>query len=161
MRQIYFLILSFLIINLNAEETVGIPFAPKLNVRQNATIKAEKIGKLNYLQEVEVLAIQYDKEGRPWYKTTLGYVYGPSVTIDIRKSLADFLHIRLKPSLRGKIVSYHLKGAKVIVIRKAGFKDGYHWVLTTDGYVASDYLTPSVVHNIKVIKLKHNNIIDE
>jgi hypothetical protein len=119
-----------------------------MNVREKATIQSKIIDKVKYKEKIEIVDVVYDDKGDYWYKTKYGFMYGPSITTDVRFVKADLLHIRLKPSLKGTELSYFLDGDKVIVIRKAGFLDGYNWVLTTEGYVSSDYLTKTLVKEI-------------
>ncbi len=149
------LIILIFMVNIYANETnttTGFSYSNTLNIREEPNTTSKRSDVLKYVQKIEILAIVYDLDGHYWYKTNLGYVYGQSISVDVRYSMVDFLHIRLKPSLIGKIVSYHLTGAKVIVIKNAGKKNGFDWVLTTDGYVAANYLTSSLLHDIKQIK---------
>lgn len=125
-----------------------------MNVREDATTESKIIDKTTYKEKIEILGVEYDKDGRYWYKTKYGYIYGSSITTDVRFVRADLLHIRIKPSLSGTEISYFLDGDKVIVIREAGSSDGYDWVLTTEGYVSSNYLTPSLVTKLSNKEIK-------
>jgi uncharacterized protein YgiM (DUF1202 family) len=129
-----------------------------MNVREKATTKSKIIDKIQYKQKIEILDVVYDKEGQYWYHTKYGYMFGPSITTDVRFVKADLLHIRLKPTLQGKELSYFLDGDKVIVIKQAGKSDGYNWVLTTEGYVSSDYLTTALIKNIEHDKIPTKTI---
>ena len=146
MKSILFLF--FITIYLNAiESNIGYPLHD-IDVKEKTSIKSKNILQKKYQEEIVILSLEFDENNEYWYKTKYGFVYGKAITTDVRYVNADLLHIRTKPSLDGIEISYFLEGDKVIVIQEVGKANDFDWVFTTEGYVASNYLTPSLVKNI-------------
>jgi len=128
-----------------AQQRINKEHANKLNIKE---VPKKDINKIKSIiadvEEIEILDIIVNKNNETWYKTKYGYIYGKYIYIDIRYTIARFLHIREKPTTQSRIKSFHLPNAKVIVIGDASYSDGYHWVLSSDGYVASKYLTKKI-----------------
>lgn len=149
------LLLLFISLLLNAvENKVGYPLH-NVDIKKKVYTDSKKLKELEYKEEILIIDVIYDKNNDYWYKTKYGFVFGASVTTDVRNVKADLLHIRIKPNLQGTKISYFLEGDNVIVIQEVSKADGYNWVFTTEGYVASNYLTSSLIKNKKIA----NNIL--
>ena len=142
------ILLLFTTILLNAiENKIGYPLHD-IDVKEKTSVESKVILQKKFQEQITILSLEFDENNEYWYKTKYGFVYGKAVTTDVRYVNADLLHIRTKPSLQGIEISYFLEGDKVIVIQKMKASDGYNWVYTTEGFVASNYLTPSLVQEI-------------
>jgi len=121
-------------------------------VMQNPSLNSKVISTINKNQEIKILYTVYEDYETFWYKTNDGYIKPKNVSNNIKYSNKNKLNVRAKPSTKSKILDTFTLNDAVVILKDLGVKNNFNWVLTTKGYVASQYLMEKEIVRTSVTK---------